>query len=78
MKYILMTDPWDDCMYMYLLIYHTKSTIHVGEYTSPMNPMGGFITQKYFIITIADLHIIYHIYYCICLDICLYSVLTFI
>ena len=30
------TDPWDE-RYIYLLIYHTKSTIHVGKYTIPMD-----------------------------------------
>ena len=25
---------------IYLLIYHTKSIIHVGKYSSPVDPMG--------------------------------------
>ena len=29
--------PWD--WYIYLLIYHEKSTIHVGKYTSRMDPI---------------------------------------
>ena len=31
--------PWDEG-YISLLIYHKKSTIHVGKYTSPMDGMG--------------------------------------
>ena len=30
-------DPWDE-RYIYQLIYHNKSAIHVGKYTSPMDP----------------------------------------
>ncbi len=34
-----MTHPWDG--YIYLLIYHTHPTIHVGKYTvRPMDGMG--------------------------------------
>ena len=34
-----MTDPWIGRVF----IYHNKSTIHVGKYTSPMDPMGDCI-----------------------------------
>ena len=38
---IRMTGPWDPCdWYICLLIYH-KHQPNEGEYTSPMNPMGG-------------------------------------
>ena len=33
-----MTDPWDDCWYIYPLIYHTNQP-NIGEYTvRPMDP----------------------------------------
>ena len=30
-------------VYLLTFTYHKKSTIHVGKYTSPMDPMGQYL-----------------------------------
>ena len=37
--------PWDDCIFPYMITIK-KSTIHVGRYTSPMDPMGMYYIPK--------------------------------
>ena len=41
---VAMTDPWDE-RYIYLHENHTNQ-LNVGEYTSPMDPMGYDTEQK--------------------------------
>ncbi len=40
-----MTDPWDE-RNIYIHENHKKSTIHVGQYTSPMDPSWVFLSGK--------------------------------
>jgi len=39
-----MTDPWDWYICLHLPL---KTTIHVGKYTSPMDPMGYFTNMDF-------------------------------
>ena len=39
-----MTDPWDWYLCLHLPL---KTTIHVGKYTSPMDPMGYFTNMDF-------------------------------
>ena len=46
-QHIPMTEPWDE-RYMYLLIYHTNSTIHGSKYTfRPMDQEMGYKFNAY-------------------------------